>query len=458
MHNTLIFQNLTFSIQKLQHLPDKHSSNVVAAVVVQQVDLVQSESKQINDMNLEHRVDKDDIVKKSSCDDDEDKFEDSFDTHPQEQNEKSSYSSLIKKSVLPSFVHTGLQRKAPFTEMKYWIALSLTLDGRDKITKVLQYSSRFLAWWFLSKARNSKSFGGHAERFTSFYKSLGKSRKAFRLGRSLNELQKISSLGLLGLFCWHLKQQHLEDRCKANGDDETDRTAYKEEQAKSFVASAAGSSSLGLLSSNQSGIHRRILSMIYSSLIAVFPSNDKSRVQWWKIIGSSLKTIGMFGYWLGDNANFLTSSGALDNYSVPEKVRLARRKRWLEITSKKANQFYFFATIVGLFTNSYAYYRFQSKNVNSDDKREETQTGMNSVKLDSTPRTSADMKEYEEKQFVLFLALLKSCMDIVVFSNNAGIDLHKKWRGRKNHEAIHCLCGLISAGTSLYNNFPDAKI
>jgi len=418
-------------------------------------------------MDPQEKADEDSIVKESpsehatSCDDDEDEdqFEDSFATHPEEGNasqEEKPDSSSLAKSILPSFVHTGLKRKAPFTEMKYWIALSLTLDGRDKITKVLQYSSRFLAWWFLSKARNAKSFGGHAERFTSFYKSLGKSRKAFRLGRSINEMQKISSLGLLGLFCWHLKQQHLEDRCKANGNDESDKNDENEEKAKIVDSSTLGSSSLGLLSSGQSGIHHRILSMLYSSLIAVFPSNDESRVQWWKVIGSSLKTIGMFGYWLGDNANFLTSSGALDNYSVPEKIRLARRKRWLEITSKKANQFYFFATIVGLFTNSYAYYRFRLKNSTPADRREEEEEEEN--RPDSTLKASVDVKKYEEKQFVLFLTLLKSCMDIVVFSNNPGVDLHKKWRGRKNNEAIHCLCGLISAGTSLYNNFPDAKI
>ena len=95
------------------------------------------------------------------CDDDEeeDQFEDSFSTHPDEwkgdesqdqdlieESKQSESSSAVAKSILPSFVHTGLERKAPFTEMKYWIALSLTLDGRDKITKVLQYSSRLLAW------------------------------------------------------------------------------------------------------------------------------------------------------------------------------------------------------------------------------------------------------------------------------------------------------------------------
>jgi len=416
-------------------------------------------------MAPEGKDDKDDVIDTSKCEhgteEEEDQFEDSFDTHLEEvegkakqeevlpiQETNSIASSSIVKSILPSFVHTGLQRKAPFRELKYWTALSLTLDGRDKITKVLQYSSRLLAWWFLSKARTSRNFRGHAERFTSFYKSLGKSRKAFRLGRSVNEMQKISSLGLLGLFCWHLKQQHLEDSYKTKGDNVSDKKT-SEQNDTSLDASLSGSASLDV--SSKSRIYHRMLSLLYSSLGTVF-SNDESRVQWWKVLGSSLKTIGMFGYWLGDNANFLTSSGALDNYSVPEKVRLTRRKRWLEFTSKKANQFYFFATIVGLATNSYSYYRFfQPKTAI---QQAEQGTEMNNGKSDTTTY----VKQKEEKQFVLFLALLKSCMDIVVFSNNPGIDLHKKWRGRKNHEAIHCVCGLISAGTSLYNNFPDAKI
>ena len=396
-------------------------------------------------------------------DDDDDQFQDSFSTHPEEwsgensndqesikkEKENDSSSPTRRSSILPSFVHTGLERKAPFMEMKYWIALSLTLDGRDKITKVLQYSSRLLAWWFLSKARRSKSFRGHAKRFTSLYKSLGKSRKAFRLGRSVHELQKLSSLGLLGLFCWHLKQQQFEDELKTEGGDENGEDCTSAEKAINGDLTTSKSSDL-----SSSPYLNRILSLLYTSMGAVFLSDEKSRVQWWKVIGTSLKTIGMFGYWVGDNANFLTSSGALDNYNVPERDRLARRKRWLDITGKKANQFYFFATIIGFFTNSYAYYRFQLKNAIEAKHQEEKVENNKSCTLD----TASEVKEREGKQFVLLLALLKSCMDIVVFSNNPGIDLHKKWRGRKNHEAIHCLCGLISAGTSIYNNFPDGKM
>ncbi len=68
----------------------------------------------------------------------------------------------------------------------------------------------------------------------------------------------------------------------------------------------------------------------------------------------------------------------------------------------------------------------------------------------------AALKAAEGKHFELFLALLKSMCDFMVFSNNPGVDLHLKFRGKKNHEALHCLGGLISASTVLYSNFPNS--
>lgn len=425
-------------------------------------------------MPLKGSAGRQDIRNETKCDNialcynndhDEDQFEDSFATHPEEEEGKplqekfifiedghirgSSPASIVPP-LFPSFIRSGVQRKAPFTELKYWIALSLTLDGRDKITKVLQYTSRFLGWWYLSKATTSGICLGHGRRFTSLYKSLGKSRKAFRLGRSIIEIHKISSAGLLGLFYWHLKQQYLEDSYKAKGDDDDNEDCTNEKCPVSISPLFSDNTAPNLYN-----ISHRIMSILSSSLGAVFPPNDELRVQWWKVIGTSLKTICMFGYWMGDNANFLTSSGALDNYSLSEKNRLTRRKLWQDVTGKKANQFYFFATIIGLATNSYAYYRFQPKNALLADQQEHT--GKNSSARSPSVKLT-ERKREEEKQFSLFLALLKSCMDVIVFSNNPGIDLHKKWRGRKNHEAIHCLCGLISASTSLYSNFPDAKV
>lgn len=86
----------------------------------------------------------------------------------------------------------GLAKKATPFALASWVKLALTLDGRDKITKVCQYSARMLAWWFVGTSQ--------AKRFKATQASLTTSRKAFRLGRSLIEIQKIRDSGFLELF------------------------------------------------------------------------------------------------------------------------------------------------------------------------------------------------------------------------------------------------------------------
>ena len=71
-------------------------------------------------------------------------------------------------------------------------------------------------------------------------------------------------------------------------------------------------------------------------------------------------------------------------------------------------------------------------------------------------KAKQQLKATETKLVELYLALLKSICDCIVFSNNPGVDLHLKYRGKKNHEGLHCCCGLISAGTVLFGNFPNA--
>jgi len=120
--------------------------------------------------NVNEEKEKDDDADDDDDDDDDDDeeeplFEDSFSTPPPEEelpqeHQESSHQSLVvsptKDSnssiknesstsplslsslelVFPSFVVAGLQRKASSILMlKSWIKLSLSLDGRDKITK-----------------------------------------------------------------------------------------------------------------------------------------------------------------------------------------------------------------------------------------------------------------------------------------------------------------------------------
>ncbi|CAB9519118.1 Peroxisomal biogenesis factor 11 (PEX11) [Seminavis robusta] len=296
----------------------------------------------------------------------------------------------------------GLQKKATPWTLASWVKLALTLDGRDKITKVCQYSARMLAWWFAGQTNQVK-------RFKALQASLTTSRKAYRLGRSLIEIQKIRDSGLLELFFF----------------DPT--TTAGKNIAKADPA--------------------------------------------WKIIGSALKIIGLLGFWAGDNVNFLTGSGLFDDYRVEsQKERITRRNQLKTKASLFANRCYFLGAVAGLVTSLRVYLTFRQTTLQAAQERlvattsrvEETRgidddddEHTKSKQLWNQAKQALDAAK--EKQFSIFVTLLKSCVDVMVFSNNPGIDLHKKFRGKKNHEGFHCVCGLISATTVLYNNFPNAK-
>jgi hypothetical protein len=320
-----------------------------------------------------------------------------------------------------------------------------------------------LAFWYLSKGNNPTS-SAHGHRFTNLFKSLSKSRKAFRLGLSINELHKITNMGLVDTLCWHLKQYYNKGvvNQKMLKDDEN----LSSDDVTSF--SSLSRSLRTTITRKINSIPDQILSFI--PLPSKYTNETSTKVEWWKATSSALKSIGLIGYLLGDNLNFLSSSGALDNYSLSDKDRLSHRKRFQTLIGKRSNQSYFFAAIIGLVTNTYKYYRFlqQQKNTtmltqgeqqqaddNNNSSDSEEQNGERQIQNTTIQQTTTITKEQQQKQFVLFLALFKSCMDVIVFSNNDGIDLHKKWRGRKNHEGLHCLCGLLSAGTGLYSNFPN---
>jgi len=160
----------------------------------------------------------------------------------------------------------------------------------------------------------------------------------------------------------------------------------------------------------------------------------------WKVLGTALKTIGLLGFWAFDNVSFLTGSGVLDDFSQPE-TRLQKRQHLASQCSILANRSYFAGSLAGLVT-SWRCYR---------EHREKLRQLM-----EVTPDDEPVIQKAQQEQFVLFLALLKSCCDVLVFSNNPGIDFWKKARGKKMHEGVHCVAGLLSASTVLYNKYPDA--
>ena len=174
---------------------------------------------------------------------------------------------------------------------------------------------------------------------------------------------------------------------------------------------------------------------------------------------------------LFDNLSFLTSSGFLDpitttttssssngggdSKSSITTLRTKRKKR----ASEYAARCYFMGGLAGLYVNLRSFWIHRNGPLMEARRKclDESSTTRNDGGDDVSSSAQTTLKKTEQKHFELFLALLKSICDVAVFSNNPGVDLHLKLRGKKNHEGLHCLCGLISAGTVLYNNFPNAE-
>ncbi|KAL7536121.1 hypothetical protein ACHAXR_006925 [Thalassiosira sp. AJA248-18] len=558
-----------------------------------------------------------------------------------ESNESACYSaqplpSLTQPSPPPlsssnilSVIQTGISNKRSPFQIKNWIACVLTLDGRDKFTKVLQYTSRLLCWYFAglavkktagidfgasvtSNGAGTSSSGGGADllttlannlhlrqkiynalsqRFNSLYKSLVTSRKAFRLGRSFIEWDKIRSMGwgdyltymLMHPLAGGVADGAVEDKAieKREGmgsrgtlarydthpipeeeghDDEgsEDESSWSEDERsveynddglpleekkldervynpnatkKIKVVSRPGrpklpsriSSNIGwgpstttshAVSKNNATTEQspsknkspanpppaRTVSELGREMYQPFPSRSSSMGSYkqvkdtaaattssasamalasaieqtppnitpsWKLIGGTIKLLGLMGFWAFDNLSFLTASGFLDPIRLhtptsiggsagggtnlaksvdPAAERLKRKTR----ASEWAGRCYFFGVLAGLYVNARALWAHRNGVLKGARKRVEESA-------DTVEDAKSHLKQTEQKHFELSLAFLKSCCDFMVFSNNPGIDLHLKLRGRKNHEGLHCLGGLVSASTVLYNNFPNAK-
>lgn len=472
---------------------------------------------------------------------------------------QSSSSSNIKvnTSALSIITHGIQLKRSPFA-LKNWIACLLTLDGRDKFTKVLQYSSRLLAWWFgvLASSSGAKVAIEHrasttasllqnrtdlykllSMRFNLLYKSFVESRKAFRMGRTFIEYDKLKSMGwgeyLIGMMrdpvgdgvgrsaCsdvdgnGYLKKEkypthsipehHDEDNSDHGGcpdekmeswnEDEEDEK--KSEQVQKIVARPGRphlpsrvSSNIGWgpgICSNESTAaddsdetKKSPPQRTVSELGAMYQSSRSSSLGWvkatkevtttkaadvppgWKLVGASLKLIGLMGFWTFDNLAFLTGTGFLDPLSVnadanndPKKLRLQRKKH----ASEWGARFYFMGSMAGLYVNSRAILEHSNgalQKARDDLERCLKQSTSAAGTEEQVKNAKQQLKKMETKHFELYVALLKSICDCIVFSNNPGVDLHLKYRGKKNHEGLHCCCGLISAGTVLFGNFPNA--
>lgn len=419
-----------------------------------------------------------------------------------------------------SCIQASLATKASPLVMNSWIGTALTLDGRDKITKVIQYSSRFLGFYYetiadkiangtISDTRSATSlrlielFLSRATRFRNLQKSLTKSRKAYRLGRTMIELEKLKNIGFVHWIAWYLRQHLVQFHhpLQLNAESEQVGSAIswhpdikdvttKEDgaatnktigtiQAQSCappriklprqVSSNLGPTTIIPSKRNDPPASYRQLSSIsrlvyrsLSSFIDARQNESKEAPPMWKIISSSFKLLGLAGFWAADNVSFLYSSGFLiDDAGGSSKPGRAKD------ASIFAARSYFFAAVSGLYLNMREFIRHrngrlkeatmnlyncksQIKTINNQgvDAYEKHQ------KEQEVERFEAELEITKQKHANLSIALLKSCCDVIVFSNNPGIDLHLKYRGHRMSEGIQCAFGVTSALTVIYNNFP----
>ncbi|KAF9183622.1 Peroxisomal membrane protein PMP27 [Haplosporangium sp. Z 767] len=67
-----------------------------------------------------------------------------------------------------------------------WIKFTATTVGRDKIYRLVQYFSRFLAWYFMRQGYSKETVA----RFNNLKKTLGLSRKLMRFGKPVEHLEQ----------------------------------------------------------------------------------------------------------------------------------------------------------------------------------------------------------------------------------------------------------------------------
>eukprot|EP00523_Entomoneis_sp_CCMP467_P005566 CAMPEP_0168749610 /NCGR_PEP_ID=MMETSP0724-20121128/16809_1 /TAXON_ID=265536 /ORGANISM="Amphiprora sp., Strain CCMP467" /LENGTH=667 /DNA_ID=CAMNT_0008797533 /DNA_START=153 /DNA_END=2153 /DNA_ORIENTATION=+ len=329
--------------------------------------------------------------------------------------------------AIPSF-RDGLYRKAGICDLGAWVKVALTLDGRDKITKVFQYSARFLAWWYLGTSQKHQGV-----RFDNLKKSLSAGRKAFRLGRTFIELQRMREMGLLDTLLWHWRRSvdgsdsNSEENCTGGTSLSKPPPNRKQNNPKTLLrristnigVSYSYSADMVLDLMQQRPSMFRQVSQLSSRLYRMSTVGlnlgvevDETQRPISHAILSAIKLLGLALYFTGDNMSYLSSIGLCDNFQIKdESRRLANRKRLTTMATKYGNRAYFVACLAGLVV-SWRNYWDQMARANKRLAEE-----------DDGSTSECDHDKTKEKQFTLFLSLVKSCCDVLVFSNNPGIDL-----------------------------------
>lgn len=306
--------------------------------------------------------------------------------------------SNVPSNNLPviSFL-SGLRSKANPYSLQPWAALSLTLDGRDSITKIFQYSSRLLVFCFSRAGLMTE-----AMRFDALQSSLTLSRKAFRLGRSLAEIEKLRGMGAFASIMWHIRRANCVVAPQNSGD---------------------------------------------ATVSATLPL--------WKTLGSALKVVGLIAFWAGDNTSFLASAGVLDDFTLPELERTSQRVAIQKKAATFANRSYLFGCLAGLFVAVKSYWLHRMNDLRIAQEQVIEARSNDKSKVETAIKS---LEKAQREQFMLFLSVVKGTCDAIVFGNNTGVDLFTKINGEKNHEILHCAFGILSASIALCSNFPDKNV
>lgn len=324
---------------------------------------------------------------------------------------KFSHSATIY-NLLTTIVHGLLQTKSSLS-LQNISKLLMTLDGRDKMTKLLQYICRFLVYWDVPAAAD----------YAKLKVSLTNSRKAYRLGRSLLELQKLRSSGLLEVF-----GNYLVTRC-------------------STIHSNIYMPIVDAISDYDDGSASTTNSTDKSS--ETRKNMELPKTPMWQLLGVAGKTLGLCGFWAADNIFFLLQSGVTNLFdsgsgSSNDKIRTKNRMKQCSVV---ANRFYFTGSVFGLLTNWRIYYEYKQRQRQQKEPYGDTN--------DEQKPLSSKSIQINKEEVAYALQLLKSVVDVIVFSNNPGIDIWKNARGYKLHEGLHCICGILSASSVLCSKYPN---
>lgn len=158
----------------------------------------------------------------------------------QQQEEQLSSPAVISIPYIP--IREGLNKKADPYDLSSWIALALTLDGRDKITKVCQYASRILCWYYSSvNLTNNPMAPILAKRFAAMKATLTNSRKAYRLGRSIIELHRLRKMNLYDILIKEALIKRSLNYFGIGEDDEDEQLLDSAEKRKAMFVRRASS-------------------------------------------------------------------------------------------------------------------------------------------------------------------------------------------------------------------------